>query len=148
MTMRETEPIRLPTWKTALRDYERAMGRYTQNPTLGATAFLDRARLRLDAEVRTGGRFPLGLVAMSADAIGILKETATIPQQYLIRHRNGDYGALGEEDGADNEYAIPREYRVRLVYATDAGALEVVTVGNRSHTTIDIVKAGRENPIR
>ena len=105
--MGEREPARLPTWKAALAEYERALGRYKENPTLAATAFLDRARTRLDAELTRGGKFPLGLVTVSTAAIAVLTATGAIPQQYLIRHRNGDHGQLSPDEALDN--ATPRQ---------------------------------------
>ena len=96
---RDTEPIRLPTWTTVLADYRHALDAYRADPgSLPRTAFLDRAVIRLQEAVRQPGLFELGLVALSAGAIRELVGGQHLAEEFLIRHKNGDFGLMVPED--------------------------------------------------
>jgi hypothetical protein len=134
--LRDREPIRLPTWKNVLADYQHAFDAYHANPgSLPRTAFLDRALLRLEDAVRQPGKFELGLVALSQGAIRELIAGKHLAEEFLIRHKNGDWGNVDAEEAGNNLYAIAREYRITSRYETRQGAeLWVSTYGNRSVT--------------
>src|SRR5687767_8138541 len=121
--MREREPVRLPTWRRVLDDYQRAFARYHADPgSLSTTAFLDRAIDRLHAAYREPGLFEVGLVALSHGAIRELVAGQHLAEEFLIRHKNGDFGLMVQEDVDTNRYAIPREYQVTSRYQTRTGA--------------------------
>ena len=134
--MREREPITFPTWRRSLEDYQRAFADYHANPaSLATTAFLDRAIVRLDEAYREPGLFPLGLIALTSGACDALSTGKHLAEEFLIRHKNGDFGLMEPDDVGNNRYAIPREYQVTSRYQTRKGAeLWIATHGNRSAT--------------
>ena len=54
---------------------------------------------------------------------------------YLLRHINGDWGDLCEEDKAENEFSVKNGYRILSSYTTPQGKLWIITEADRSATT-------------
>lgn len=134
--MSKREPIRLPAWRAPLTEYQRAFEHYHANPaSLATTAFLDRAIARLEEAYRQPGLFELGLVALSPAACAALVSGKHLAEEFLIRHKNGDWGLMVWEDAAHNRAAVRRERSVTSRYHTRAGAeLWISTRGDRSAT--------------
>ncbi len=58
-------------------------------------------------------------------------------RRLLIRHQNGDWGNLGAEDKAANDYAAKHGERILSSYIVDGiGKVWVITEWDRSVTTI------------
>src|SRR5688572_23459715 len=134
--MREAEPVRLPTWRRVLEDYRRAFDRYHADPdSLPRTAVLDRAVQRLQEAARAPGLFETGLVALSQGAIRELVAGKHLAEEFLIRHKNGDFGLMVPEDVQNNRFAIDHGHRVTSRYGTNAGGeLWLITDGDRMAT--------------
>ena len=133
---RDTEPIRLPTWTTVLADYRHALDAYRADPgSLPRTAFLDRAVIRLQEAVRQPGLFKLGLVALTEGAIRELVGGQHLAEEFLLRHKHGDFGLMVPDDVQTNRFAIDHGHRITSRYETRAGGeLWVVTDGQRLAT--------------
>jgi hypothetical protein len=55
----------------------------------------------------------------------------------LVRHANGDWGDLGEEDKRENELALETDERIVSAYKFDDGRkMYVITEWDRSATTV------------
>lgn len=77
--------------------------------------------------------FPLGRILATPGALDLSVNFAP----YLLRHQCGDWGALGEDDRAENVYAVEHGLRVLSVYHTPDGVrFWVITESDRSATTI------------
>lgn len=84
-----------------------------------------------------GARFPLGRLLATPGALRALAEAGQSPEEFLARHRAGDWGDLDPEDRWLNEQALRRGWRLFSAYRTCRGArLWVITEGDRSATTL------------
>jgi hypothetical protein len=82
-------------------EYQRAFEHYHANPaSLVTTAFLDRAIVRLEEAYRQPRLFELRLVALSPAACEALASGKHLAEEFLIRHKNGDWGLTEWEDAA------------------------------------------------
>ena len=54
---------------------------------------------------------------------------------YLKRHLQGDWGELGEEDKAENDFSLKNGFRLLSAYPTPCGKLWIITEADRSATT-------------
>ena len=54
---------------------------------------------------------------------------------YLLRHLNGDWGDLCQEDKVENEFSVKNGYRILSAYTTPQGKLWIITEADRSATT-------------
>lgn len=85
----------------------------------------------------TRPRFALGQVVATPGALAALEEAGVVPAVLLARHQSGDWGDVGPEDHAENEFSLGRSLRIFSVYRlTDACTVWVITEANRSATTI------------
>lgn len=80
-------------------------------------------------------KFPLGRVVSTQGAL------ASIPaeeiQNALIRHHQGDWGDLCEDDRSENERSLREGFRLFSVYQTKAGVkFYIITEHDRSATTV------------
>jgi hypothetical protein len=134
----EREPIRLPTWRRTLDEYRRAFERYHATPaSLAATAFLDRAIARLRESYHQPGRFDLGLVLLTPGAGAELARSKHLAEEFLLRHKHGDWGELPPEDIRANDAALRRDSRLLSAYRTRRdGKLWIITEWDRSTTTL------------
>ena len=123
-------------WRRCLEDYRRAFAAYHANPaSLATTAFLDRAIVRLEEASRAPGLFELGLVALSHGAVAELSRTKHLAEEFLIRHKHGDWGNVTEDEARNNRYAVIRDDQITSRYETRSGSgLWVMTYGNRAAT--------------
>ena len=134
--MSERERFGFPEWQAPLTEYQRAFERYHANPgSLATTAFLDRAITRLEAAYRRPGLFELGRVALSDGACEALVSGKHLAEEFLIRHKHGDWGLAEREDAALNRTAVRRAGEVTSRYQTRGEAeLWISTRGDRSTT--------------
>ena len=82
-------------------------------------------------------RFELGEVVATVGAVLALKEAGQDPRELLIRHLNGDWGEVGQEDAQENEFSVDKHLRILSVYTLSTGVkLWVLTEADRSATTL------------
>ena len=82
-------------------------------------------------------KFPLGQVVITPGALQALAEAEQAPGEFLDRHANGDWGDLGEDDKAENEFSLPRHLRIFSAYHTAKGRkLWIITGADRSSTCL------------
>jgi len=81
--------------------------------------------------------FPLGRIVATPGAIDALTRANQWPDYFLSRHAGGDWGEIGNEDKAENEYSLQHSFRILSSYITAAGEkLWVITEADRSSTTL------------
>ena len=81
--------------------------------------------------------FRLGTLVATPGALALLREFALAPIDFLIRHRQGDWGDLDEDDIKANRAAL--HYGTRLLSAYEISAdrkLWIITEADRSSTTL------------
>lgn len=82
-------------------------------------------------------RFPLGQIVGTPGAIDALARANQDPHDFLARHMAGDWGEVGKEDQAENEYSLQHGFRILSSYSTAGGEkLWVITEADRSATTL------------
>lgn len=89
------------------------------------------------------GRFSLGSLAATPNALALLEQLGVAPLTLIFRHVGGDYGELDADDLAANEEAIAHGFRVFSSYevkdphdATQVHRFWVITEADRSVTTV------------
>src|SRR5215217_418594 len=82
-------------------------------------------------------RFPLGQIVATPGALEALQEAKQDPLGLVRRHQCGDWGDLGEEDKAENEFSVDKELRIFSAYTLSTQAkIWVITEADRSVTTL------------
>jgi len=77
--------------------------------------------------------FPLGQILATPGACEL--DVNFFP--YLLRHQHGDWGDLGEEDKAENNFSVQNGFRILSAYHTPDGAkFWIITEADRSATTV------------
>lgn len=81
--------------------------------------------------------FKLGQVVATPGALEALEATSDSPHELIARHASGDWGELGEEDVAENEFSLHRHLRLMSAYIlSDGQKLWIITEADRSVTTL------------
>jgi hypothetical protein len=80
-------------------------------------------------------RFRVGRIVCTANIL------AQVPNEDILegikRHQAGDWGDVGEQDGAKNELALKQGLRLWSVYHTTAGVkFWIITEADRLTTTV------------
>jgi hypothetical protein len=83
-------------------------------------------------------RFALGEIVATQGAQQVLKQAEKAPAEYLLRHVQGDWGELHEEDIKENEFSVEHGFRLLSNYPIpETGErLWIITEYDRSVTTI------------
>ena len=82
-------------------------------------------------------RFPLGRVVATPGALRALEKAEQVPNIFLDRHVNGDWGDIPEADKQENELSVEQGFRILSAYTTSAGEeIWILTEADRSSTTI------------
>jgi hypothetical protein len=77
--------------------------------------------------------FPLGQIVATPGALGL----GVNFYPYLHRHRCGDWGELGNEDKAENDFSVAHDLRILSAYHTPDGVkFWIITEADRSVTTV------------
>ena len=80
-------------------------------------------------------KFPLGRTVITNNALNTLTEDDVL--HALVRHANGDWGDLCEEDVRENELSLEKGFRLFSAYhAEDETKFYVITEADRSITTV------------
>jgi hypothetical protein len=116
---REARPA--PAWPQTLAEYQRAYESFQFEPgSLSRVAFLDQTMERLRAAYQEPGLFALGEVMLTAAAFGELARGKHLAEEFLIRHKNGDWGDTSEEEAARNQEHVAKAHPA-MKSLTDAG---------------------------
>jgi hypothetical protein len=77
--------------------------------------------------------FPLGQTLATPGALALGVDFSP----YLLRHQCGDWGDLGEEDQAENDFSLVHGLRILSTYHTPDGVkFWIITEADRSATTV------------
>lgn len=81
--------------------------------------------------------FVLGQLVATPGALAALEEAGQNPLEFFIRHQQGDWGELDEEDKNENEFSILHHLRILSAYTLKTGVkIWIITEADRSVTTI------------
>jgi hypothetical protein len=82
-------------------------------------------------------KLSLGEIVVTKEALEAIKVAGQVPQDFLERHQNGDWGNLSSAESDENDRALINSSYVRSVYKTQRGTkLWVLTSSDRTTTTI------------
>ena len=82
-------------------------------------------------------RFPLGRVVTTPGALSALEKAEQLPEEFLDRHVNGDWGDVPDADKQENEHSVEKGSRILSAYTTSAGdKIWILTEADRSATII------------
>jgi hypothetical protein len=128
---------RRPDYGTFLIAYEHAWLRYQADPTPHHLAVLQAGEEILMRELFKPGKFELGQLVMTPGADRAMHTAGHIPPEFLLRHKNGDWGELPAEDVQENEWSLQNGARLFSAYATRREeSLWVITEWDRTATTL------------
>ena len=83
----------------------------------------------------TEAMFPHGLLVCTANASRTI--AANEITAALTRHLHGDWGDVGKEDWAENDWSLKNGFRLFSVYHTSSGVkFWIITEADRSATTV------------
>jgi hypothetical protein len=81
--------------------------------------------------------FELGKISITEGAQHSLRETNQTAEEFLRRHKSGDWGDISDETRLKNQEALEEGGRLESVYHTSVGdKLLVVTEADRALTSI------------
>jgi hypothetical protein len=81
--------------------------------------------------------FELGKISITEGAEHALRETNQTAEEFLRRHRSGDWGEISEETRLKNTEALEDGQRIESVFHTSNGEkILVVTEADRALTSI------------
>ncbi len=136
MPQPEREPRR-PDYRAYLVAYEQAWQRYQADPTPHNLSILHAGEEILIRELLKPGQFELGQLVMTPGAGEAIHAAGHIPPEFLLRHKNQDWGELPEEDVRENEWSLVHGARLFSAYSTRREEkLWVITEADRSATTL------------
>lgn len=136
MPTTEQEPQR-PRYQDLLAAYDRARAVWEHDPSPRSLAVLETGLGILIQELLQPGKFGLGQMVMTPGADLAMRTARQVPPEFLLRHKNGDWGDLPLEDLGENERALRDGSRLFSAYQTRAEEkLWVITEWDRSVTTL------------
>ena len=132
----EYEPRR-PSHQDLLAAYDRARETWERDPGPHTLAVLETGLQCLVQELQRPGKFELGQLVMTPGADETLRAALQEPLEFLLRHKNGDWWELPEEDVRENEWSLENGARLFSAYQTRTEEkLWVITECDRSVTTL------------
>ena len=136
MSITEHEPQR-PSYQELLAAYDRAREMWERDPGPHTVAALETGLQILVQELLRPGKFKLGQMVMTPGADRAMRTAHQVPPEFLLRHKNGDWGELPEEDVRENEWLLENGSRLFSAYQTRTDEkLWVITEWDRSVTTL------------
>src|SRR4051812_48482346 len=136
MPTTEHEPRR-PSCQELLAAYGRARETWEHDPGPHTVAMLETGLRFLVQELLRPGKFELGQMVMTPGADQAMRTSQQVPPEFLLRHKNGDWGELPEEDVRENEWSLEHGARLFSAYTTRTDEkLWVITEWDRSVTTL------------
>ena len=86
---------------------------------------------------QTPSKFPLGRIVATPGALAALQAAGQQPHEFLVRHVQGDWGNVSDEDRQENELSLREGFRILSAYHTRLGEqLWIISEADRSATTI------------
>lgn len=126
-----------PDYRAYLNAYERAWHQHQADPTEHTLALLVAGEQILHRELTKPGKFALGQQLATPGALDALTTAGHIPPEFLLGHKNGDWGELEEGDKQANEHALVHGSRLLSAYHTRREEkLWIITEWDRSVTTL------------
>jgi hypothetical protein len=93
------------------------------------------AKMTRTATPAAKGKFDLGIVVMTPDALEAFRQAAEDPHPYLLRHQQLEAGELSFEDQRENEFSVKEGCRILSAYRLRTGVkFWVITEWDRSST--------------
>jgi hypothetical protein len=127
----------LSIWRTRLRTFEAARDAYLADSTPDNLRRAQTLGELLTVDLMQPGRFALGQIVETIGAHNTLAAALHLPTEFLLRHKNGDWGELPEEDIRENEWSLANGARLFSAYRTRTDEkLWVITEWDRSVTTL------------
>jgi len=124
-------------YQNLLAAYDRARESYERDPRPHTLIVLETGLDILMQELRRPGKFDLGQMVMTPGADMAMRTAQQVPPEFLLRHKNGDWGELPEEDVRENEWSLDNGARLFSAYQTRTDErLWVITERDRSVTTL------------
>ena len=82
--------------------------------------------------------FPMGQIVATPGALAaIIDDAQQLPQEFLQRHSQGDWGEVCEEDSKENNFSVIQGFRILSAYTLNNGTkIWIITESDRSVTTI------------
>jgi hypothetical protein len=117
MSITEHEPQR-PRYQELLAAYDRARETWERDPGPNTLAVLETGLQFLVQELQRPGKFELGQMVMTPGADESLRAAQQTPLEFLVRHKNGDWGELPPEDVRENEWSLENGARLFSAYRT------------------------------
>ena len=111
MPTTEYEPQR-PSYQELLAVYDRARKTWERDPGPHTLAILETGLQFLVQELQRPGKFELGQLVMTPGADETLRAAHQVPLEFLVRHKNGDWGELPPEDVRENEWSLENSARL------------------------------------
>ena len=109
---------RRPSYQELLTAYERARETWERDPGPHTLAVLETGLQFLVQELQRPGKFEMGQLMMTPGADETLRAARQVPLEFLLRHKNGDWGELPPEDVQENERALRDGSRLFSSYRT------------------------------
>jgi hypothetical protein len=92
---------------------------------------------KLKAEIGRKELFPLGKTFITPGAAEALDCSGETAEDFLARHRTGDWGLVGKDDWNENDISVSLDLKILSAYRTTKGErLWVITEADRSYTTV------------
>ena len=128
---------RRPDHRALLAAYDRAWWLCQREPSAQNLALLRVGEEIIYRALLAPGRVALGQVVATPGALDAMAVAGHIAPEFLLRHKNEDWGELDELDRAENERALLHGSRLFSAYSTRREEkLWVITESDRSATTI------------
>jgi hypothetical protein len=133
MSTTESESGR-PSYRDVLQAYDRARDAYEREPGPHTSAILETGMGFLLQELDRLGAFELGQMMMTPGADLAMREARQLPLEFLLRHKNRDWGELPPEDVQENEWSLEHGARLFSSYRTrNESRLWVITEWDRRY---------------
>ena len=82
-------------------------------------------------------KFSLGQIVATPNAIEAMEENSIDSRSLLLRHANGDWGCIPDEDKQENELSLKEGFRLLSAYESEGlPKIWIITEADRSATTI------------
>ncbi len=125
------------SYQELLAAYDRARETWERDPGPHTAAVVETGLQFLVQELLRPGKFDLGQTVMTPGADETLRAARQVPLEFLVRHKNGDWGELPDEDVRENEWSLENGARLFSSYKTRTDEkLWVITEWDRCVTTL------------
>src|SRR5829696_8987095 len=111
MPKTEDEPRR-PRYQELLAAYDRARETWERDPAPHTLAILETGLQFLIQELQQPRKSELGQMVMTPGADLARRTSRQVPPEFLLRHKNGDWSELSEEDVRENEWSLANGARL------------------------------------